>query len=89
MAGVGLGVGAERGWIWAKEARRAAIARGGVRGRRCVRMSCVGVLGEEGGGEARTCWIFLEPASWVRMLGHFMARERSRWYRESQAVGVG
>ena len=42
---------------------------------------------EEAMGVARTCWTFLEPARWVRMEGHLMARERSRWYRARHAVG--
>jgi len=46
-------------------------------------------VAEEGGaGAARTCWIFLDPASWVRIVGHFMARERSMCARESQDWGV-
>ena len=47
------------------------------------------VAEEEGGmGAARTCWIFLDPASCVRIVGHFMARERSMWAREDQDSGV-
>ena len=44
--------------------------------------------GGDGAGAARTCWIFLDPASWVRIVGHFIARERSMWAREDQDSGV-
>lgn len=39
-------------------------------------------------GAARACWIFLEPARCVRMEGHLMAAERSRWRRETQDSDV-
>lgn len=35
---------------------------------------------------ARTCWTFFAPASWVRIVGHLMAFERSIWRRPFQAV---
>lgn len=38
-------------------------------------------------GVARTCWTFLQPASWVKMEGHFMAFDRSIWRRAVHAVG--
>lgn len=41
--------------------------------------------GEE--GVARTCWIFLAPERCVRIEGHLMARERSRWRRAVQESG--
>lgn len=53
--------------------------------------------GEEGGrkrsrygdeGAASVCWIFLEPARWVRMEGHLIAALRSRCIRESHESGV-
>ena len=40
-------------------------------------------------GVARICWIFLEPARWVRIEGHFIAADRSRWSRADQAVSSG
>ena len=58
----------------AKVERTRAAVEGSVRKRdRCGEL-----------GVARTCWIFLEPARWVRMEGHFMAALRSRWRREGQ-----
>ena len=38
-------------------------------------------------GVASVCWIFFEPARCVRMDGHFIAAERSRWSRAGQEVG--
>ena len=40
-------------------------------------------------GVARICWIFLEPARWVRMEGHLIAADRSRWSRADQAMSSG
>lgn len=37
-------------------------------------------------GVASSCWIFLLPARCVRMEGHLIAAERSRWRRADQAV---
>lgn len=44
---------------------------------------------EDSVGVARTCWTFLAPASWVRMLGHLMAFDLSIWRRACQAVASG
>lgn len=44
---------------------------------------------EDSVGVARTCCTFLAPASWVRMLGHLMAFERSIWRRACHAVAFG
>ena len=49
-------------------------------GRKCVKWS--------GEVDVRTCWIFFEPASWRRIVGHFVAALRSRWGRAAQEVGV-
>ena len=38
-------------------------------------------------GVARICWTFLDPAKCVRMEGHLMAAERSRWRRAFQDSG--
>lgn len=51
----------------------------------------VGVLGrkrERTEGSVRTCWTFLEPERCRRTVGHFIAAERSRWWRAAQEVGV-
>lgn len=37
--------------------------------------------------EVRTCWTFLEPASWVRTVGHLIAADRSRWRRADHDLG--
>jgi len=46
-----------------------------------------GVSGEV--GVARTCCTFLAPASWVRIVGHLMAFDRSIWRRAFHAASSG
>lgn len=36
---------------------------------------------------ARICWIFFDPAKCVRMEGHLMAADRSRWRRAFHEFG--
>jgi len=40
-------------------------------------------------GVARTCCTFFAPASWVSMVGHLIAFERSIWRRACHAVESG
>ena len=77
-------VGEERAYWGAKVERREEIMWAGVFGRNFDRGSIGGdceVRLSEGRGVARTCWTFLQPASWRRIEGHFMAALRSRWWR--------
>src|ERR1700722_14723859 len=58
----------------AKVERRLARVEAGWWGRKCSRVLAV----------VRACCTFLEPARWVRTVGHLMAALRSRWWRAVQ-----
>ena len=44
---------------------------------------------DEDVGVARTCCTFFAPASWVKIVGHLMAFDRSIWRRAFQANSSG